>query len=71
MNKTHWKKLHNPDYLGAYSLDPGKDKILTIKDVRNEIITGADGKKGRMHCCEIYGARKANDFKCHKFKNYK
>ena len=27
---THWKKFHNPDYLGSYSLDPGKDMILTI-----------------------------------------
>ncbi len=42
---THWKKLHNPDYLGAYSLDPGKDLIVTIKDVRKEIVTSGDGKK--------------------------
>ena len=43
--QTHWKKLINLDYLGAYSLDPGKDMILTIKGVRNEIVTGPDGKK--------------------------
>lgn len=43
--KTHWKKLTNPDYLGAYSLDEGKDLILTIKEVRREMVTGADGKK--------------------------
>lgn len=42
---THWKRLHNPDYLGAYSLDPGKDMILTIDYVRNEMVTGSDGKK--------------------------
>lgn len=42
---THWKKLNNPDYLGAYALDPGKDMVLTIKGVTNEMITGADGKK--------------------------
>lgn len=30
--KTHWKKLTNPDYLGAYSLDdPSKTIILTVK----------------------------------------
>ena len=45
MSQTHWKKLINPDYLGAYSLDPGKDMILTIKNVKNEIVTGPDGKK--------------------------
>jgi hypothetical protein len=43
--KTHWRKLVNPDYLGAYSLDPGKDMILTIKHVKNEMVTGPDGKK--------------------------
>lgn len=45
MNKTHWKKLHNPDYLGAYSLDEQKDIILTIKKIQLEKVTGADGKK--------------------------
>ena len=44
--KTHWKKLTNPDYLGAYSLDdPSKTIILTIKSVNLERVTGPDGKK--------------------------
>ena len=43
--KTHWKKLHNPDYLGAYSLEPGKDMILTIKNVTREMVIGANSKK--------------------------
>lgn len=42
---THWKKLTNPDYLGAYALEPGQDLIVTIKSVANEVVTGADGKK--------------------------
>jgi hypothetical protein len=42
---THWKKLTNPNYLGAYSIDDGKDLILTIKSVANEMVIGADGKK--------------------------
>jgi len=37
--------LHNPDYLGAYSLEPGKDMILTIKTVKNEMVQNPDGKK--------------------------
>jgi len=45
MTKTHWKRLHNPDYLGAYALDPGKDLIATIRTVGNEMVVGADGKK--------------------------
>jgi len=51
MSETHWKKLINPDYLGAYSLDPGKDMVLTIKAVRKEMITGADGKKEECIVC--------------------
>lgn len=43
--KTHFKKLFNPDYLGAYALDPGKDLILTIKQVKVEKITNCDGRK--------------------------
>ena len=42
---THWKKLMNPDYLGAYALEPGQDLIATIKSVGNEEVTGTDGKK--------------------------
>lgn len=43
--KTHWKKLSNPDYLGAYALDPGKDLIVTIQSVGEESVMGTDGKK--------------------------
>ena len=42
---THWKKLTNPDYLGAYSIEDGKDLILTIAYVRQEKVIGTDGKK--------------------------
>lgn len=42
---THWKKLTNPDYLGAYALEPNQDLIVTIKSVSNEVVTGTDGKR--------------------------
>ena len=42
---THWKKLHNPDYLGAYALEPGQELIATIKTVGKEMVSGPDGKK--------------------------
>lgn len=45
MTQTHWKRLTNPEYLGAYSLEPGKDLTLTIKSVVREMVTGTDGKK--------------------------
>ena len=51
MSETHWKKLINPDYLGAYSLDPGKDMVLTIRQVKKEMVTGADGKKEECIVC--------------------
>lgn len=47
--KTNWKKLINPDYLGAYSLDNGNgeytDLIVTIKRIKVETVTGPEGKK--------------------------
>ena len=43
--KTHWKSLHNYDYLGAYSLEDGKDIVLTIKEVKKEQVTGDGGRK--------------------------
>ena len=51
MSETHWKKLINPDYLGAYSLDPGKDMILTIRSVKKEMITGTGGKQEECTVC--------------------
>lgn len=51
MSKTHWKKLTNPDYLGAYALIPGQDLIATIKNVKREIVTGPEGKKEECSVC--------------------
>jgi len=45
MTLTHFKKLQNPDFIGAYALEPGKDLILTIKSCGLEMITGNAGKK--------------------------
>lgn len=53
--KTHWKKLHNPNYLGSYAFQPGKDIVSTIKMVQNEMVIGSDGKKEEctvMHFAE-------------------
>ena len=49
---THWKKLTNPNYLGVYALEDGKDVVLTISKVIREMVTGADGKK--EECTVIY-----------------
>ena len=50
---THWKKLTNPDYLGAYALENGQDIILTIGYVREEKVTGTDGKKDDCVVCHF------------------
>lgn len=43
--KTHWKKLTNPNYLGDYSLPTdGSDLIATIDFVKREEVTGVGGK---------------------------
>ena len=54
MSHTHWKRLNNPDYIGAYALEPGQDLVATIKTVKRELITGADGKK--EECTVVYFA---------------
>ena len=45
MGKTHWKKLNNPDFLGAYALEPGEDLVATIDHAKEEQFTGTGGKK--------------------------
>ena len=45
MSKTHWKKLMNPEYIGAYWLPEGEDVTVTIDFVIREMITGTGGKK--------------------------
>lgn len=42
---THWKNQFNYDYLGVYSLPDGKDIVLTIKEMKKEMVTGANGQK--------------------------
>ena len=58
MELTHWKKLHNPDYIGAYALDPGQDLIVTIESVAVETVTGADGKKEQCMVARFKGDTK-------------
>lgn len=49
---THWKRLINPDYIGAYSLD-GKDRILTIGSIAIEAVVGPNGKKEDCPVCRF------------------
>ena len=51
--KTHWKKEFNYDYLGSYSLENGKDVLLTIDKVKKEKVTGSNGKKEDCLVCSF------------------
>ncbi|WP_186157921.1 hypothetical protein [Burkholderia gladioli] len=54
-SKTHWKRLINPDYIGAYALNPDEDLTVTIDYVRREQISGADGKKEECTVAHLKG----------------
>jgi hypothetical protein len=43
--KTHWKKLENPDYIGAYSIPENSTLTVKITKVVREMVTGTGGKK--------------------------
>lgn len=53
MEKTHWKKWNNPDYLGAYAFQPGEEKTLTIKEVKREMVFNPSGS-GKEECTVAY-----------------
>lgn len=51
--KTHWKKFFNYDYLGTYSLPDGRDMILTIDRVSQDLVKGAKGKEQECFVCHF------------------
>jgi hypothetical protein len=55
MEKTHWKRLINPDYLGAYSLPEGQDMTVVIQSVSKEMVTGTGGKKDECTVAKLQG----------------
>ena len=57
MAQTHWKKLINPDYIGAYALDPGSDQPGSQRNGN-----GSGRKEGRVYGCVPEGSE-ADDLK--------
>ena len=43
--QTHWKTIADMPYLGAYALVGKKELVLTIKDIKQELVIGNAGKK--------------------------
>lgn len=58
--KTHWKKLYNPDYIGAYVLMNGDAPIdlnVTIISVAKKMIEGEAGKKEECTVATLKGQK--------------
>lgn len=55
--KTHWKKLTNPDYIGAYALAPKEERNVQIVKVVREIVTGPEGKKEECTVAHLKGEK--------------
>lgn len=51
-DKTHWKKLGDPNFLGGFDFSDGEQKTLTIKSVENrEAFNPGDKKKETVRAC--------------------
>lgn len=46
----HWKSAFNPDWFGSWCLQDGKDMVLTIGAVNQELVTG---EKGNQEMCLV------------------
>jgi hypothetical protein len=55
--KTHWKKLINPDYIGAYSMPDSGELTVTIDYVQSEEIIGSQGKKDFCTVAHLVGEK--------------
>lgn len=55
--KTHWKRLINPDYIGAYSLEEGQDLSVVIESVCSDVVTGTGGKKEESTIAYLKGQK--------------
>ena len=50
---THWKLLTNPNYIGAYAFQQGEEKTGTIDYVKQEMVTGPEGKSEECIVCHF------------------
>jgi hypothetical protein len=58
MKKTHWKKLNNPDYIGAYELMRGDENIelvVKIGKVSQKIVKDPNGREELCIVAELEG----------------
>lgn len=55
---THWKKLTNPNYIGAHDLQPGQEVKITFKTISKEVIKNGEGKDEECIVARLDGAKK-------------
>jgi len=58
-DKTHWRKYHDTDYLGAYSLIEAdvKELTVTINKVDSEQVKGSDGRNEECVVAHLKGQK--------------
>lgn len=54
---THWKKLVNPNYIGAYELQPGEERTVEIISVGRQLVKGTDGKETECTVAQLKGEK--------------
>jgi hypothetical protein len=55
MEHTHWKKLVNPSYIGAYCIEA--DTTFKIVKVTRERVTGENGKQEECTVAHLEGSK--------------
>lgn len=58
---THWKKMTNPNYIGAHDFQPNQELTVTIEAITNEVVKCFDGKQTKEETCivaKLKGAKK-------------
>ena len=55
--KTHWKKLTNPNYIGAYDFAPNEERVVKIISVQREMVNSPDGSKEECIVAKLEGSK--------------
>lgn len=55
---THWKKLTNPNYIGAHDLLPNQEVTVTFESIGIEKVKNSDGKDEDCVVAKLKGAKK-------------
>lgn len=53
--KTHWKRLINPDYIGAYMV--AEDTVVKIEKVTRQLVKGEGGKSEECTVAHLAGTK--------------